>query len=263
MMTTTIVLPEERQRAILSLVERDGRVVATDLARAFATSEDTIRRDLRELAATGRVQRVHGGAVRPMTAPAPYLDREAADRPRKEMVARTAAALVRPGEVVIVDAGSTNLAIVRNLPADLEATIVTGSPTIAAALLGRERIEVIMLGGSLCHRVGAVTGPGITDTLRQIRADLCILGACSLSAEHGIGTLFTDDAVVKRAMIGASGRIVAAVLNDKLGAAAPFTVAPLDVLDQLVIEADAPTALIERLPREPGPEILRAAGVQA
>ncbi|WP_027135203.1 DeoR/GlpR family DNA-binding transcription regulator [Geminicoccus roseus] len=260
MTVTAIVLPEERQRAILTLIERDGRVLAAELARDFGTSEDTIRRDLRELAATGRVQRVHGGAVRQITAPRPYLEREQAERPRKQAIARVAAGLIRPGEVVIVDAGSTNLAVMHCLPAALEATIVTNSPAIASALLGRNSIEVILLGGSLSHRAGAVTGTGVTDAIRQIRADLCLLGACSLSADDGLASVFADDAVVKRTMIEVSGRVVTAVLNDKLGASAPFTIAPLAALDQLVIEADAPAALVERIVGDEGPEILRAPG---
>jgi len=255
----TSALPEERQRAILSLIERDGRVLATELARTFRTSEDTIRRDLRELAATGHVQRVHGGAVRRTTAPGPYVERELVDRARKEAIAKVVAGLIRPGELVIVDAGSTNLAVVRNLPASLEATIVTNSPAIAAALVGHERIEVIMLGGSLSHRAGAVTGAGITDAIRQVRADMCILGACSLSIAGGIGCAFSDDAVAKRVMVEVSGRVATAVLNDKLGASAPFTVGPLDVLDQLVVEADAPAAMLEKFATD-GLDILRAPG---
>jgi DeoR/GlpR family transcriptional regulator of sugar metabolism len=260
MTSIQLVLPEERQRAILSLLERDGRVLAADLARSFRTSEDTIRRDLRELAATGRVQRVHGGAVRRIATPWPYIEREASDLARKQAIARAAAGLIRPREVVLVDAGSTNLAVMHCLPEDLDATIVTNSPAIAAALLGRERIEVIVLGGTLSHRAGAVTGAGVTELIRRVRADLCLLGTCSLSADDGMASLFADDAVVKRAMIEVSGRVATAVLTEKLGAAAPFTIAPLAALDQLVIEADAPDVLVDRLSGEGGPEILRAAG---
>lgn len=263
MTSPPIILPEERQRAILRLIERDGRVLAADLAKTFATSEDTIRRDLRELASVGQVQRVHGGAVRRLTAPWPYADRAQSERPRKDALAKVAAGLIRPHEVVIVDSGSTNLAIMRRLPPGLEATIVTNSPVIAAALLGHERIEVIMLGGSLSHRAGAITGAGVTDAIRQVRADLCLVGACSLSADDGIAAMFADDAATKRAMIEVSGRVAAAVLNDKLGALAPFTVAPLDVLDQLVVEADAPAALLDRLHRDGKLEILRAPGETA
>jgi DeoR/GlpR family transcriptional regulator of sugar metabolism len=150
--------------------------------------------------------------------------------------------------------------VVRNLPRELEATVITNSPAIAAALVGHETIEVIMLGGSVSHRVGAVTGAGITDAIRQFRADLCILGACSLSAEMGIGSMYADDAIAKRAMIDVSNRVVAAMLNDKLGSSAPFAVAPLAALDQIVVEADAPDAFLEQLSALPGPQILRAGG---
>jgi DeoR/GlpR family transcriptional regulator of sugar metabolism len=259
----SFIPPEERQRAILSLIERDGRVLATDLARSFGTSEDTIRRDLRELAANGRVQRVHGGAVRQNTTPWPYVERAVSDLPRKTAIAQVAARLIRPREVVLVDAGSTNLAVMHSLPEELEATIVTNSPAIAAALLGRERLEVIMLGGMLSHRAGAITGAGVTDQIRHIRADLCLLGTCSLSSNDGMASLFADDAVVKRAMIEASGRVVTAVLNDKLGASAPFTIAPLADLDQLVVEADAPVPFLDSLRRDGGPEILFASGEPA
>lgn len=252
--TPATALPEERQRAILALVDRDGRALAADLARAFGTSEDTVRRDLRELAAAGLLQRVHGGAVRRAAAAAPYADRETAAPARKEALARAVAGLIRPGEVVILDAGSTNLAVARALPDRLAATVVTNSPQVAAALVGRERLEVVVSGGVLSHRAGAMLGAHALGFLRGVRADLCVLGSCAVSAEGGVGAVLAEDAALKHAMVAASARTVTAALTGKLGTAAPFAVVPLGALDALVVEADAPDGLLAPL-REVAPDL--------
>lgn len=254
------VLPEERQRAILRLVERDGRVLALELARAFSTSEDTIRRDLRELAAAGLVQRVYGGAVRRQPDVPPYAQRETELLPRKDLLGRAAAGLIRAGEVAIIDAGSTNLAIARALPSGLAATIVTNSPHIAACLAGGPGIELVILGGSLDAATGGTVGATALRAILQVRADLYLAGACSVAPDHGVAAGHAEEAALKAAMVEVSGRTVAAVLNHKLGAAAAFRFAAIGQLDQLVVEHDAPESVLAGFAARgrASPEILHA-----
>src|SRR3984957_20886860 len=112
-------VPANRERRILDRLRRDGQVNATALAEEFSTSEDTIRRDLRELAARGLCQRVYGGAVVTSTASTPIAVRVGESNNRKEALGRTLATLLRPKQFVYIDAGSTNLAFARMLSHDL------------------------------------------------------------------------------------------------------------------------------------------------
>jgi len=126
-------LPAQRTRQILEELRQQGRVVAAELARRYAVSEDSIRRDLRELAAQGLCQRVYGGAVLPPPKERPLRERLTRDRGDKAELAARVCALLQPGQVVLLDAGSTNLAIAQQLPAALGLTVITNAPQIATA----------------------------------------------------------------------------------------------------------------------------------
>src|SRR5262245_36576321 len=129
-----MILPEERRRQIAAAVERDGRVVASEMAVCFATSEDTIRRDLRDLDAAGLLRRVHGGAVRRLPLEPSFRQRENASPERKAGLAQVAVDLIRAGDVVLIDAGSTNLVIARAIADGHASAVITNSPPVAAAL---------------------------------------------------------------------------------------------------------------------------------
>ena len=244
-------LPEERQRLIVELLARDGRVVAQDLARQFGASEDTIRRDLRELAAAGLCRRVYGGALPlplPLSPAGAALGVRLAQMPgRKQALGTALVALLEAGQTVFVDAGSTNLAALRALPADLRLTIVTNSPLLAAELAGKEAIELIVVGGRVDRRSGAAFGARALRDIAELRPDVYLLGSCALDADSGIAAYGFDEAEFKRALIASARRVVSAATNDKLASGAPFVVAPLRILADLVLEADAPAALASSL----------------
>src|ERR1700760_1657992 len=124
------MLVAERRELLLRRLEADGKLVARDLAIELGVSEDSVRRDLRDLAAAGLCQRVYGGAVPVSRALADYATRAAVEPESKRLVAGHAVGLIRPGARVILDGGTTTLAVARALPADLEATVITHSPTI-------------------------------------------------------------------------------------------------------------------------------------
>jgi len=128
------VLTDRRKRHILDLLKRDGQVIAKDLSAALGLSEDTIRRDLRELAANGRLLRVHGGALPASSAVADLTGRRSIATNAKAAIGRAAADMVRPGQVVILDGGTTAREVARHRAPDLRATVVTHSPTTAAEL---------------------------------------------------------------------------------------------------------------------------------
>ena len=242
-----MTLPDERQIHILARLTQDGRVLAADLARYFRTSEDTIRRDLRDLAAAGRCHRVYGGALPLSPAAGPLAHRQRIAPDRKRLLGRAAAGLVSPGQVVLIDSGSTNLQVAEHLPREIDLTVVTNAPAVAAALCGRLRGKVIMLGGEVHPEIGATFGSRAVRDLGQIRADIGFIGACGLAPDIGLTVFDAEEAAFKEQLIAASSRVVAVLTADKLGTSAPFSIGAATIVDDLVIEAETPEARLAGL----------------
>ena len=232
------LLAEERRERILDALRQAGKVTAVELSRALGVSDDTIRRDLDALAAAGLLRRVYGGALRPAPLNEDYAARQAEGTAAREAVAQAAAALIRPGQVVILDGGTTTLAVARRLPRDLKATVVTTSPPVAVALAGHPHVEVITVGGRLYRYPLVSVGARTVAALHEIRADLCVVGVLALHPEVGLSVLDHEEAAAKRAMIEVSADVVAPAPAAKLGTVAPFVVAPASALTHLVTERD-------------------------
>ncbi len=228
------MLTAERRQLILELLHKNKKVLSSELSADFKVSEDTIRRDLRELSEAGQLQRVHGGALLTSPTKASYADRQKQAPEEKKAIARTAAKLVRPGQVVILDGGTTTLQVARSLPLDLQATIVTNSPPIAMSLADHHHIDVVMLGGQLYKKALVNVGAGTVENLGMIRADLCLLGICSLHPDIGISVQNLDEAHIKRAMISRSVEVVGLATAAKLDTAASYVVGPIQALTYLV-----------------------------
>lgn len=241
----TLMLTAERQQYILTTLQREGKVVASELSTALDVSEDTIRRDLRKLAEAGLLQRVHGGALPRSPATASYAVRQTQATLAKAAIARAAVQLVQHGQVIILDGGTTTLQVAQHLPADLQATVITNSPPIAMALADHPTVEVIVIGGRLYKTSPATIGALALETVRMTRADLCMLGICSLHPEVGITVPDLEEAYVKRAIIASAGEVVALASAEKLGTAATYTVGPLTELTHLVTEPGVPDELLE------------------
>jgi DeoR/GlpR family transcriptional regulator of sugar metabolism len=240
-------MPAERNQEILERNRANGRVLSANLAQEFATSEDTIRRTLRDLAAQGLCTRVYGGAlaVSPASGPAKQRRTEAVDR--KLALGATMASLVQPGQLLFIDAGSTNLAAARALPKCSGVTVITHDPAIAAALADRTDLTLITIGGQINPIVGAAVDGQALRRVLEIRPDLVFLGTCAMDAENGIAAFHSEDAEMKRALIERSGSVAIAVLNEKLSAAAPFHVGAVEVVSDLVVESNAPRKLVSSL----------------
>jgi DeoR/GlpR family transcriptional regulator of sugar metabolism len=143
---------------------------------------------------------------------------------------------LRPGQVVILDGGTTTLQVARHLPLDLQATIVTNSPPIAIALAEHPHIEVVMLGGQLYKKALVNVGAATIEALGMIRADLCLLGVCSLHPEVGISVQNLDEAHVKRVMISRSAEVVGLATAAKLDTAATYLVTASTVVTETLTE---------------------------
>jgi DeoR/GlpR family transcriptional regulator of sugar metabolism len=243
MMHSNLLL-DERHRMIRERLAVDGRVLAADLARDLGMSEDTIRRDLRELAALGECRRVYGGALSVSPASGTFAERQTQDVDRKAALAREAAELAAPGQILFLDAGSTNLAIAWALPNGANMTVVTNAPAIASAVLGRTGFEVILIGGVMDVRAGAALGAQAVRDVREMTPDTCFVGACAVDPHLGVAAFGFEDAAFKRAVLERSRIVVVAATNDKLGTSAPFQVMPAADIDDLIVEHDASTELL-------------------
>jgi DeoR/GlpR family transcriptional regulator of sugar metabolism len=240
------LLKGERQRRILALLGAAGRVVATDLQDELGVSAYTVRRDLDELAEAGRLQREHGGAL--ALAGSPVATSSAGRGPQsvagRREVARAAATLLVPGQVVILDGGSTALALAEALPPGFTGTFVTHAPPAAAALAAHEGVEVVVVGGTLERRAMVTVGAQTIRTYESITADVLFLGVWSLHAGHGLSERYAEAAEVRRVLLGRADRVVGLATADRLGTVAPFGYGPADALTHLATERGADDAAV-------------------
>jgi DeoR/GlpR family transcriptional regulator of sugar metabolism len=250
-------LPLARRDLIADRLAQGHALVAAALAVEFDVSEDAIRRDLRALAAEGRCRRVYGGALPISPARTPMAARIGEGRERKEALARAAATMIQPGEFLFLDNGSTNLALTGFLPGDAELTIATNSIEIAAAVLRRQDLQLIMIGGGVNIAVGGCVDAAAVLTISQMNIDRCFLGACAVSATTGVSAFDSSDATFKRSLLAASRQSVVLATTDKLDARAPHRIAALTDIARLVVEDSAPSGVLQGL-TQAGASILQA-----
>ncbi len=241
------LLTSQRKESILRRLKVDGQVVAKTLSEELALSEDTIRRDLRELAAAGLLQRVHGGALPASPAMADFAGRLQVAPASKSAVGRAAAAMVRPGQIVFLDGGTTAVQLARHLSRDLEATIVTHSPSVAVELVDHPGITIELIGGRLFKHSVVTVGAAAIEAIGRIRPDLYFMGVTGVHAEHGLTTGDREEAAVKRALCHLAAETIVLASSEKLGALSPYLVVPLDEVDMIVTEGKVAEALRSRL----------------
>ncbi len=238
------MLTAERRRSIMQILQRDGKVLASELSKTMHVSEDTIRRDLNELATADMLLRVHGGALPRSPATASFTERQQQAPGAKAAIAQAAIGLIRQDQVILLGGGTTLLQVAQQLPPDLRATVITHSPPVALALAVYPEIEVIVIGGKLYKHELVTVGAATVEAYRNIRADLCLLGIGSLHPEVGISTFDLEEAYVKRAMIASAAEVVALTSAEKIGTAAPYIVGPLSDLTHLVTERSVPNEVL-------------------
>jgi DeoR/GlpR family transcriptional regulator of sugar metabolism len=230
------MLTTQRKRDILALLKRTGQVVAKDVSQSMSVSEDTIRRDLRELAQGGLLQRVHGGALPASPAMANFAGRESITPGGKVAIGRVAARMIQPGQVVILDGGTTAREIARHIPLELRATIVTHSPTIALELLHHAEIEVILIGGRLYKHSVVAVGAAAMEAIAKLHADTYFMGVTGVHPKTGLTTGDFEEAAVKRALSQAAADTFVLASSEKLNAASPYAVVPLDAVSGIITE---------------------------
>ena len=243
------MLNEERRRAILEILNREGRVLVLDLAKRFTTSQVTIRKDLEDLHAHGLIHRTHGGALpaREGALEDPTLrEKEKLHRKEKLRIAEAAARLVQEGQVVILDSGTTTTAIARALRHFHNLTIVTNAVNIAAELSGTA-VEVILTGGTLRKNSFSLVGPIAEETLHRLNADLLFLGVDGFDVQYGLSTPNLLEAKVNRVMVEVAKRTVAACDSSKFGRRSLSLIAPPQALHEVITDRGAPKSDVKML----------------
>ncbi|MDX1905749.1 MAG: DeoR/GlpR family DNA-binding transcription regulator [Bacteroidia bacterium] len=228
------MLKEERHNTILDGIRQQGKVLTLDLSQVLGVSEDTIRRDLKELADLGLVRKVHGGAVPASLNPFRYEEREVYAHEEKITIAEKASLLFRDGQVVLMDGGTTNLELARRFPDTLRITLITNSLPVAQVLADHPAVETMLLGGKLLKSARVTVGPPVIESLAGIRADVCVLGTRSIHPQLGISEIDWDETQVKRAMLQAAHEVMALVITEKVGGVNPYLIGDPRKLTTLV-----------------------------
>ncbi|HZG58517.1 DeoR/GlpR family DNA-binding transcription regulator [Paenibacillus sp.] len=243
----------ERQQQMLERITLGGEAKIAELREAFAVTEMTIRRDLEKLEATGLVRRTFGGAI--------YVGRDVALQERaghmieeKLRIGRAAAALVRPGESIFIDGGTTTIEVARALPAGFDVTVVTNAMNVALELVAKQ-VPVLVTGGTLLESTSSLVGPVAAQTLSGMAFDRAFLGTTGVSAQHGFSNSNIYEAEVKKLAIRQAGETNVVLDHTKLGAKVLVSFAPLGGVTRIVTDR-APDAAWSRLLAEGGVEVL-------
>ncbi len=232
------MLNEERRRAILELVNHDGRALVKDLAARFGTSQITIRKDLEILHGQARVHRTHGGALTVQSGALldPTLqEKEKLHRKEKLRIAEAAARMVEEGQSVLLDSGTTTTAIARTLRDFRRLTVITNAVNIAAELSGTQ-IEVILTGGIVRKNSFSLVGPLAEETLRQLTADILFLGVDGFDSKLGLSTPNLLEAKVNKVMVEMARKAVAVCDSSKFGRRAMSTIVPVSAIDHVITD---------------------------
>jgi DeoR/GlpR family transcriptional regulator of sugar metabolism len=231
------MLTSRRRAAILDLLRHDGQVVAKDVAEQLGLSEDTIRRDLRDMAGEGLLKRVHGGAIPLSPALPDFSARKVVSSAEKVEIGARAAKLVRPGQAIFLDGGTTTAEIARQLPREFAFTVVTHSPTLAAELEHHPTADVILIGGRLYKHSMVATGAVAMAAISQIRPDIFFLGVTAVHPARGLSTGDYEEAAIKRHIAERAAETFIPVTSEKLDALSPYTILPVDRISGLIVSS--------------------------
>jgi DeoR family transcriptional regulator, aga operon transcriptional repressor len=236
------MLSEERRRAIVQLLQQDGRVLVSDLAKHFRTSLITIRKDLEFLHHQGELERTHGGAL-PVKLGAvmdsSLQEKERLHHQEKLRIAAAAVRMIGPGQVIILDSGTTTTAIARACRHVKNLTIITNATNIAAELADSP-VEVILTGGVLRSNSYSLVGPLAEESLRKLSADLLFLAVDGFDVRYGLTTPNLLEARVNRAMAESARRTVVVCDSSKFGRRSLSLILPTSAVHETITDNNIP-----------------------
>ena len=233
----------ERKNLILKQVNIHTRLMFTDLVGLIDVSEDTIRRDINELAEDGQVIRIKGGV---MSAAYHYgHDSETYAQTNKLLIAEKMLSLLRDDIIVLVGGGTTIREFIKKIPNTLRATFITVNVLTAVELLDKPMIRTIMIGGQISAYSQMTVSGDVFEYLADIKADLCILGTNAIDYSNGLTDSDWETIQVKKAMIKAAGKVAILAISEKLNSSMQMKIAGIDEIDYLVTELPPDSAELQ------------------
>jgi DeoR/GlpR family transcriptional regulator of sugar metabolism len=232
----------ERHKLIMREINLHNKVLSTDLSSLLQISDDTIRRDLKELAEEGKILKVHGGAAsKSFVAPFNAQNEVYAVNEKRE-IARKTLSLLKNDMVVLTEGGTTILELAKMVPDNLRVTFFTISPQVAITLSDHSNLDVITIGGKLNKNANLHIGSSVINQLAEVKVDLCLLGANAFSAVEGLTDMDWEVVQVKKALIRSSKKVAVLSISEKLNTAQRIRICDTNQINYLITElsADSP-----------------------
>jgi DeoR/GlpR family transcriptional regulator of sugar metabolism len=230
------MLKEERHKFILKEINLHNKVLSTDLIEQLIVSEDTIRRDLNDLAEHGLILKVHGGAMSkiyhyPFNGQNQVYALEA-----KQVIADKTIQFFKNGMLILVEGGTTIMEIAKRIPQDLKATFLTVSPNVSFVLADHENLEVITIGGRLVKNNNIHTGASVINELSSIKADLCIIGSNGISVKDGLTDSDWEVVQVLKAMMRSAKKVAVVSIAEKFNTVQKIKISDINAIDYIITE---------------------------
>jgi DeoR/GlpR family transcriptional regulator of sugar metabolism len=227
---------EERQKMIMREINLHNKVLSTDLSALLNVSDDTVRRDLKEMVAEGMILKVHGGAMsKSFVAPFNSQNEVYAVEAKRQIAAKTLK-LLRNDMVILTEGGTTILELAKLIPENLRATFFTISPQVAITLSEHSNLNVITIGGKLNKNANLHVGASVINQLAELQVDLCLLGANAFSVAEGLTDLDWEVVQVKKAIIRSAKKVALLIIAEKLNTAQRIRICPVNQVGYLVTE---------------------------
>lgn len=237
------MLKEERQAYIIKQINVHNKVLSSDLSVQLAVSEDTVRRDLNELAESGKILKVYGGALS-KSFHYPFQQNDVYAKDAKKIIVHKTMNLIKSGMVLLAGGGTTMIEWARSVPDNIECTVFTVSPLVGLELTERAGVEVILIGGQLSKNSHINTGALTINLLADIKVDLCIMGTNGLSAEGGVTESDWEVVQVKKAMIKSSQKTAVISISEKLGSVQKMKICGLNAISYLITDLDPSDSIL-------------------
>ncbi len=238
------MLKSERQAYILHNINLHNRILSSDLSLSMNISEDTVRRDLQELAECGKIIKVHGGALS-KSFHSSVNTSSVYGLQSKKIIAQKAVSLIKDGMFVLTTGGTTILELARALPENLKATFITGSIPVALEYLNHPNIEVIIIGDKLSKSSKLTVGADAIFKIKQLKADICFIGTNALDATNGLTDNDWEVVQVKKAIIESSSKVVSLSISEKINTTQPIKICDANSIDILITELDDNNEILE------------------
>lgn len=235
---------QERHKLIMREINLHNKVLSTDLSTLLNISDDTVRRDLKELAESGKLLKVHGGAASKSFVAPFNTQNEVYALNEKKAIAQKTLKIIRNEMVILTEGGTTILEFARMIPENMKVTFFTISPQVAITLSDHSNLDVITIGGKLNKNANLHVGASVINQLVDLKVDLCLLGANAFSVEEGLTDMDWDIVQVKKAIMRSARKTAVLSISEKLNTAQRIRICEANQINYLITELSAENPLM-------------------